>query len=244
MLGGVLRSGGTARRLAAGAVLLACLIGLPGTASADADQKLTVTGPTTVNEDGTAAYTIALSDGADEDATVNVTVTALGGANSADFSATTGEIIVKKGEPYSFKVSAIQDALDEDDSEAFKVTLSDPVRASIDGTGVATTTITDDDDPPIVKIVKAADVTEGGVARFPITLDRVSGRSVNVTFRTANGTAESGSDFNGTSNATVEIAAGAITGEVQIQTIETINVLGQKIAESDETFSVTLIASA
>ena len=75
-------TGGSARRLGAAALAVACLVVRRRAGGADDAQKLSIVGPATIAEGGTATYTISLTDGEDADATVKVDV-ATGGGTSA-----------------------------------------------------------------------------------------------------------------------------------------------------------------
>src|SRR5687768_3859538 len=90
-------TGGSARRLGAAALAVVCLVVLPATAGADADQKLTITGPTSLSEGETATYTVKLTNGEDDDATVDFNATAGAGTSASDFTVTPGTLTVPEG---------------------------------------------------------------------------------------------------------------------------------------------------
>ena len=78
-----------------------------------------------------------------------------------------------------------------------------------------------------------ASVEEGGAARFTLTLDTESENPVTVRYRTSNGTARAGSDYDAADD-TLTIPAETKTGFIEVQTTE------DGDYEVDETFTVTL----
>jgi hypothetical protein len=134
--------------------------------------------------------------------------------------------------PVAIAVSG--DLVDEDD-ETFTLTLtSAPGAAVVDG--VATGTITDDDGPPTISIDDVA-VTEGssGVvpATFTLTLSHPSSKTVSVSYATGGGTATAGTDYT--------IANGTLSfGPLETTKTLTVQVKGDLVDETDETFFVSL----
>ena len=158
---------GKVRRLGAAGVVLGCLIALPGPAGADDAQKLSIVGPATIAEGGTATYTIRLTDGADDTATVKVDAAPAGSTSASDISFTPATLTVPEGATgVSFAVQATQDGADELD-EPFTVTLSDAQRATIETASVTTNII--DDDTPALSVSNAAAVDEGDQATFTVS---------------------------------------------------------------------------
>jgi hypothetical protein len=126
------------------------------------------------------------------------------------------------------------DTLDES-NETLAIVFSNPVNAILSPT-FETVRILDDDPPPSVSITDVL-VNEGNSgttgAVFNVNLSAPSGKSVTVSFNTANGTATSGSDYT-SSSGSVTFSAG--------QTSKTITVLvnGDTSVEPNETFLVNL----
>jgi hypothetical protein len=91
--------------------------------------------------------------------------------------------------------------------------------------------------PPPAITVGGATVTEGNsdtrVAAFPVTLDVPSGQTITVAYITEDGTATAGSDYQAVSG-TLTFAPGETSKTV------TVPVLGDRLGEADETFSLTL----
>ena len=184
---------------------------LAGSVTFDADKTVTVT----VGKDGDTAIS-----GTDYTAVSDVTLTITAGESSGK---------------QTFSLAPRQDTLDEDDE---KLT----VHATATGLTIADAevTITDDDALPELTIADAS-VAEGGKAEFAVTLDAASGRDVTVQWTTGDdGTegakqATADTDYTAQSSAaTLTIAAGSATGTIEVQTTE------DSVAESDETFTVTL----
>ena len=64
---------GNARRLGAAALVLGCLVALPGQAAADDAQTLTIAEPNRAHEGrNSRTYTISLTEGTDDDLTVEL----------------------------------------------------------------------------------------------------------------------------------------------------------------------------
>jgi LmbE family N-acetylglucosaminyl deacetylase len=126
------------------------------------------------------------------------------------------------------------DLLNEID-ETFFVNLTTPVGATIaDTQGIGT--IINNDPVPSLRINDVT-VTEGNTgnvnASFTVTLSAASGRSVNVTYTTANSTATAGSDYTAATG-TVTFNPGTTSRTVVITTI------GDTLDEPNETFVVDL----
>jgi hypothetical protein len=131
------------------------------------------------------------------------------------------------------------DAAVEND-ETFTVSLSTPANASL-GKGVATVTIVDDDlTPGTTPSLSIADVSvpaEGDSGTTPVRLtvklSNPAGRTVGVTYTTADDSATSPADYAATSGR-LEFAPGDTT-----RTIET-TIVGDEIVETDHAFKVNL----
>ena len=107
------------------------------------------------------------------------------------------------------------------------------------GTGQGVGTIVDNDPIPSLSI-NSASVTEGNFgtvnAVFTVTLSHASGKTVGVSYATADVTATAGSDYNAVSGS-LSFAPGVTT-----QTI-TVLVRGDLLDEANETFTVNLSSS-
>jgi hypothetical protein len=90
--------------------------------------------------------------------------------------------------------------------------------------------------PPVVSISNATAVEEGGNSVFNVTLDKAAAGPVTVDFSTADGTATSGADYTAQTNGTVMFAAGEISKNVSIVTLDDID----DEPGADEDFTVSL----
>ena len=133
------------------------------------------------------------------------------------------------------RLPIIDDDVDEPDSTITVRILPDP-RYQVGDSPTATTTITDDDDPPSVGVDDAA-VTEGDSgtvnAAFTVSLSAASGWTVTVDWATSDGTATAGTDYTAGSG-TLTFAAGDTSKTFDVA------VTGDTADEDNETFTVTL----
>ena len=104
------------------------------------------------------------------------------------------------------------------------------------GIAALTVRVIDDDGPNAPKpelSIGDARVEEGGTARFRVTLDTESENPVEVRYRTSNGTARAGADYDAADD-TLTIPAEMKIGYIEVQTTE------DDDYEADETFTVRL----
>jgi hypothetical protein len=183
-----------------------------------------------------AVFTVSLSFPTAQTVTVQY-ATADGTATAgADYAATSGTLTIPPDASGILAVAVLGDLLDED-AETFTVNLSNPVNATIgDGQGVGT--ITDNDPLPFLFAGDCA-TAEGDAGStpcaFPVLLAPVSGRTVIVTYATADGTATAGSDYTTASGALV-FPPGTTQQPVNVA------VLGDAAVEPDEGFALNLSA--
>ena len=78
----------------------------------------------TVNEGGTATYTVSLTDGTDDDATVDFDAAPSGSTSASDYTVSPTRLTVPKGGDATFTVTANTDSVDEP-NEPFVVSLSE-----------------------------------------------------------------------------------------------------------------------
>ena len=151
-----------------------------------------------------------------------------------DYVAVSGSLTFAGGETSgTISVSVLDDALDEAD-ETFAVLLSAPENARLDGDTVsATGTIIDDDDPPALSIADASAKESAGEIAFRVSLDAPSGRTVEVSYRTEDGTAKAGSDY-GAKDGTLTVEPGRTAATIPI------TLQNDTVEEPDETFRVLL----
>ena len=150
----------------------------------------------------------------------------------SDYTSKSGPLTIPAGERIGLvEVQTIHDNVREE-TESFTVRLSGVSGATLTD-GTATGTILDDDvDPPPLAIADA-EVTEGGMATFVVTLGPGATGQVTVDYQTQDGTATEDSDYMGETG-TLIFAPGELTQRVEVQTIDDTD------QEQAETFTVLL----
>ncbi|MDT4966095.1 MAG: hypothetical protein QOJ64_832 [Acidobacteriota bacterium] len=182
--------------------------------------------------------TISLSAASGQTVTVQLDTRAWTASQPLDYPQISGALITfTPGETIkTFPILAKGDTLDEPD-EFFTVGLSRQTNATLaDGEGKIT--IIDDDPAPTLSIndVTIAEGNSGTVSlAFTVQLSAASGQLVTVNFATADGTAAGGSDY--------QVASGTLTfNEGETAKNISLQIIGDSIAENDETFFVNLTA--
>lgn len=164
--------------------------------------------------------------------------TAAGTASAADFTASSGTLNwgAGDGSTQTIIVPIVNDALVEG-LEAFTVTLSTPVGATLGSVSKSTITIADNDSAIQLAATIATVNESNGSVTLNVTRTAGAGAIVDaasVDYLTANGTALAGSDYTA-SNGAVSWSA----GELGTKTI-TIPVTDDTLVEANETFGITL----
>ena len=182
-----------------------------------------------------AVFTVSLSSATGQTVTVDFTTVNGTAVAPGDFTAQSGTLTFAPGLTTQQITVAVAGDVIFEGAEAFQVTLSNPINATItDGTGVGT--INNDDAAPVLAINDVT-VTEGDAssvnAVFTVTLTGPTALTATVNFTTANGTATAGTDYTGTSG-TLTFVPGTTTQPI------TVAVLGDTIFEGPETFLVNL----
>jgi hypothetical protein len=174
-------------------------------------------------------------------ATVTVSyATATGTAGSGDFTAVSGVASFAPGQMVVIvPVPIVDDALAEVD-ESFDLVLSGPVNATLpDPRGTAL--IGRNDQPTVsTPMISTADVVVGErepYAEFVVRLSAPSSNVVSVNYSTTNGTAYSGSDYEGVASTPLSFAPG--------ETLKTVRIAieNNTTAENDESFSFNLASA-
>jgi hypothetical protein len=195
------------------------------------------TSSTTVAEaGGTASITASLSQVTDTDVSIALAFTGSATLNS-DYTRSAAQLTIPAGQTQaSLTLTALQDTLDEDD-ETVIVDITGVTGAVEDDTQTMTAAILDDDPLPSLTIGDATPVVEGNSGaksvQFVVQLSAASGRTVTVNYATAAVTATSGVDYSAVSNA-LTFAPGETNKTITVQ------VIGDRIAEPNETFAVNL----
>lgn len=180
-------------------------------------------------------FTVTLSDPSGIAASVNYATTAGTASANSDFTPVASILVFSPGEvSKTVTIAIVGDQIQEND-ELFYVDLTAPNNASIsDSRGVGT--LQNDDAAPLISVADSS-VTEGtgstAQMSFNVILNVASSLPVTVKYATANGTALSGSDY-GAASGTLTFQPGDISKTVKI------NISGDSLHESDETFSFNL----
>ena len=200
----------------------------------DAEPSLSVTGGSG-EEGGTAAFKVALSGATDRDITVEY-ATSDGTAHAGDdYEAARGTLRFPRG--VSVRTVAVHVYEDEihEPNEAFGLTLSSPVNATL-ASDVATFQIVDNDGVPTLSIA-GTEGNEGEIVRFRVTLAGSGGQPVTVDYATVEGTASADADYE-TARGTLTFASGESAREIPVRLLQ------DALGEPDENFAMRLSAAA
>ncbi len=184
-------------------------------------------------------FPLTLSHSAAQDVTVHYSTSNGTAASGSDYTAVSNATAtITAGQTTGVATVQVTGDTAAEPNETFAVTLSSPANATI-ADGSATGTITNDDGPPPLPTLSIGDasITEGNSGTspmtFPVTLSSASGSNVTAHFQTTDGTATAPADYK-TASGTVTITAGMTSAPV------TVNIVGDKLKETDETFTVSL----
>ena len=198
----------------------------------DPEPSLSVDNSTTSDENS-ADVTVRLSSASAKNISVGLGTSSGTATSGTDFNSFSTSVSFNAGETaQTVTIPLINDTQDED-NEAFTVTLSGPTNASI-SSSAATITILDDDPTPTLSIQDVSQNENSGTASAIVLLSAASAKNVTVDYATSNGTATAGDDYTAITATTLTFSAG--------QTSKTINttILNDSIDEDDETFTLTL----
>ena len=199
-------------------------------------------GDATVDEGGgPAVFTVTANAESSGTMTADYATAADSATAGDDYTSTSGTLTFLAGQRTATIEVTVLDDSDEEQDETFKVRLTNPVGATIeDDEGIGTIHDDDGDDrrprPPRGPTLSIDDVTVDEGARsadFTVTMNIASGQPVKVAYATADGTATAGADYRKTSG-TLTIKARQRTATIPVRVID------DRVAEEDETFTVTL----
>ena len=203
----------------------------------DSNPYLSFTNQTVAEGDGTASFTITLSESVTTDTTVEYALStgASNGAQSGtDFTATSGTATITAGETTATITVPITDDSTDEVRETATLTLSNASNGSYtNSTGDLVIT---DDDEPVVSITNITATESDNTATFTVTLDQAAANDVTVVYTSSDGLsngATAGSDYTGFTG-TVTISAGESSGTI------TVPIILDSTDEVDETATVTL----
>ena len=215
-------------------------VGVGTIADDDAPPTATVSDITVVEGNGgttNAVFTVGLTRASGLVATVDYATEDGTATAPADYQAAAGTVTFAAGEvSKQVQVPVTSDLLDED-PESFTLELTNPTNSSV-GDAAGTASITDDDPLPSLSIADV-NVVEGNAgiveASFAVTLNAPSGRTVTVSFASADRTAISPDDFQAVTG-TLTFARGETTKQISVP------VHGDTQVEADEAFVVNLFS--
>ena len=199
----------------------------------DAEPSLSVTGGSG-EEGGTVAFEITLSGATDRDVVVDYATSDDTAHAGDDYGAAAGTLRFTKG--VSVRTVAVDIYEDEihEPNEAFGLTLSSPVNATL-AADVATGHIADNDGVPTLLIAGTAG-NEGETVRFRVTLAGSGSQPVTVDYATVGGTASADADYE-TVRGTLTFAPGESVEEVPVRLLQ------DALGEPDENFGMRLSAA-
>jgi hypothetical protein len=209
-----------------------------GTITNDDAAPVVSVGPASVTEgnSGTTAMVFTTTASAVSGLPIAVNYGTADGTAKApgDYQAKTGTVTIPAGsKTATFSVLVVGDTVPES-TESFTARLSGPVNATL-GTATATGTILDND-PEVVSIAPAS-LVEGNTGTaamtFTVSLPVASASAVSVHYATSDGTAHAPGDYT-SKTGSVTIPAGATSATF------TVSVVGDRLDERNETFTVTL----
>ncbi len=198
---------------------------------------VTISGSTTVAEDGIPNATITVSISNPATTPVVVTLTATGTAtNGTDYTGVPVTVTIPAGSTsVTFDVDPTPDMISEgNETVIIDITGVTGGNGAVESPTPQTAIVTIIDNDITVVTIDNATIVEGGKLNFPITLSNPSSKDITLTFSYTNTTA-SAADY--TQTATITIPAGTTTATLVVQTIE------DTIDEVDETFVLGISAS-
>ena len=182
------------------------------------------------------SFAVTLSPAASSTVRVNYRTSNGTASSSSDYTSASGTLTFRAGETSkTISVRTTDDTIAES-NETFTVRLSSASGATI-ADASATGTINDNDGTQPSLSIADASATEGQALSFAVTLSPAATGRVTVSYRTADGTASSSSDYTSVSG-TLSFAAGETSKTISVRTTD------DAIAESNETFTVRLSSAS
>ena len=178
---------------------------------------------------------LELSRATDKTVTVQYETTDVEAEAGADYTRSRGIVIFGPG---STRGTVLIDLIDDnilEEAERFTVTLSNP-RNAIIARGTGTGTILDDDGGAYLRIDDALALEEEGVIQFRVLLSQPQPQMVSVSYRTQDGTAKAGEDYEASSGV-VMLPPGTTEAVIAVP------LLKDGLDWREETFAVHLVSS-
>ncbi len=198
----------------------------------DAPPVLTVSDVTASEDAGVVEFTVVLSTPSARFVTAAFRTVGGTATAGADYTATSGTLIVPPGWASVVIRVPISDDQDDERDETFTLRLRNARNATL-GAAAATATIADDDGLPNLAVADAGATEGAGAVTFTVTLSEASATDVSASYFTTGGTAWTGVDFRRTAGR-LTIAAGETTAVIRVP------VLADRRVEPAETFTLTL----
>ncbi len=180
----------------------------------------------------TATFTLTLSAATSRAVTVDYTTadgTALAGS---DYDALSGTANFAAGVTTQTVIVTVRGDTIDETNESYTLNLSSPANATL-ADAQATGTITDNDAPPSVSIADVSASEGTGSLTFAAVLSAPSGRTITVSYATADGSAVSTADYVA-ANGVLTFLPGATTASLEVL------VFSDALDEETETFAVNL----
>ena len=133
----------------------------------------------------------------------------------SDYTAIHGIVVFEQGSTEGVIAVALTDDASAEEEELFQVTLSQPTNATI-ARGLGVGTIVDDDGLPLLRVGDVTATEDAGEAIFTVRLSVPSADLVTVVYRTVDGTAEAGVDYEARVG-TATLAPGEVEKEVRVR---------------------------
>jgi hypothetical protein len=194
-------------------------------------------------DSGTAAtqLMVSLSQIPVADATIDYATENASAVSGADYSATSGQLVIPAGQTTGTIAVPIVGDTTPEQVEAFFVNLANPITTTLDPTKKQTTVVIFDNDLaplPTVSLPKSVSVEEGnsgtGNILFNVTLSSNATERTEVRWKTGDWTANNGADYKNGSGKVV-FQAGQKSKTISV------DVKGDRRDEPDEAFTVTLL---
>ena len=212
---------------------------LPGTTTAtgwiiDNDGQPAVTvGDATAAEDASLVFEVTLSPASSDEVSVQYTVTEGTATENVDYRGRlSGELTFTPGETAQrVELELVEDAVDEPD-ETVTLELTDVRGATVAG-GVATGTIIDNDDPPMLGVADATGPEDASLV-FAVTLSDPSSRDIEFRYEVTEGTATEPEDYTVEGGGTLTIPAGDTRADIHVSVVD------DDLYDPDETLQVAI----
>ena len=182
-------------------------------------------------EGESAAFKVILGEASGREVTVAFGTSDGTAAGGDDYETVSGVLTFAPGDLARTVSVPLWDDVEDEPAETFSVTLAMPDNAAV-AVGVATGTITDNDDPPEFSVAGGAGA-EGDAAEFSVTLAGSSSWSATVSYATSDGTAVAGEDYEAASG-TLTFAPGDSTRTLSV------SLLDDAVYEWEENFGLEL----